>query len=1500
MPSKLSIDIAVLLKGAEQINKLADSLNRLKGASTGVNKSGVSGRGGGASKAADANAASAKAAAREIEQQEKATLALASAEARLLESQGKIGSAVTRLKSALAQVNQETIAAVRTRTQLVGVESRAATAAGKAETAMLAEARAIARLQQIAGDTPAAIKTLGDALAKVTNPNSLAAIRAELQKTYLDTNYANSPLIGAIRSVSQGLTFLSPLLGRTGGALTSIVGVAGRAAEGFINTAKAEDAAAKGASKFSELLNGARNAAQRFATDQGGSASLTDFLLNLSKLAANAGDRIRAAFARIREAVTSAFANLRQGKSPIASLFPTTNTSAITAGLANVANTAKVTGQSIAGISPAAVGATAALGGLVVAGLSLAGVVVVGKQLVDVLIEIGQVGIAANSGFEQTKLGIASVVASVGKLNQNGVELKGVDALNAALPIAQKQLDALRVDALNTALTFEQISKGFLQAVGPGLAAGLNLDQIRKTVIDLSQLIGPLTGQTEQLGQELRAIFSGDINQDTQVAKALQITREQVKAAKEAGTFAEFLNEKLKIASVTGALMAQTFEAAKSNLQEAGTVLAAQVSEGLFTSLRTKVNELLPQIFTTAGGKVNIAPAFAGIADTLTEIFDRVGLAAERVIVFIIDGVKQISKFLGDNQPTIDQIFESVETIAEQLVGIVSDLFKSVGLTGDFSSGLSTVSTVLKAVAVALAGIRETMFLIRSAVITVGSAIGFALIQPLRAAVNAIAAILSFVPGLSGVAQGVAKVLNDASASLASAVKNNGAAVADTVRNFGKAGREALLDIANAPLAAKFKREARGFSKSLTGINATLSPPDKAKDKAKAQSNADAKAAIASESRLQDARLALAKAFSDREIELSKSGAELQTRILEQQLDDRQISLENFFAEKAKLIAEDSARERQAIQDQISAQRQRITEITGKEQSQLKIAKSPAERTKVSNDAEAERVKILAQIVDLETKLNVEETKGAAQTEVNARKRLSALRELRGEIESVETQLLEATGRGFEAAALDIDNRFRDLITRAILEFGESSPQVAAIEALKAALKTDATIRQIEREGSARQAEFDIARVDVQTQLEKGLFGEIEARKRILAIQKAFAEVERARLDQQIAAQKQLTGAASPEVLKLEVQRKQLDTLGVDPIFAQIRSGLESDLSGAFSDFIANAKFNLEGLKNFATGVLDSFRKAIAKVLSDRIEKSIIAPISNAFLDKVLGIKTIDPAQLANTVSTDANTAAIIANTAAQTAGATQGLIGDFAVPQVDGIGNLVGNASKTASSAAEQGKKAANAVTGNGGALASFFGNIKGAFEKFANGLKSVATGVGSAIKSVLSSIIGAIGSVLGSIGLGGKGAAPAGGGGFAEGGATGGSNPTRPAGVVHEMEFVEPAHIVKRWGPQFFEAIRQGRLTPQNLLAGASNYLSGLSNISVRARSGSFASGGLAGLAPVAAAPAPSSGQSLRIVNVNEPDQAADFLSSAAGEQVILNRISKSPAKWRAALKV
>lgn len=211
----------------KKANGLGEAINRATRTRVGGAASGSGGgrsRGGGASD--------------DLAKEEAATIRLAQALARLQVAQGNATAATLTLRNALASVDQGTVTAIRAKTQLVAIEAQAANAAGKSETAILREAQALARLQQIAGNTPAAIKTLGDALDRVSNKNSLSALRAQLQKTYLDTNYANSPLIGAIRETGTSFQKLLPLLGPVGTGIQRVIGFASAVNSALTDTEK--------------------------------------------------------------------------------------------------------------------------------------------------------------------------------------------------------------------------------------------------------------------------------------------------------------------------------------------------------------------------------------------------------------------------------------------------------------------------------------------------------------------------------------------------------------------------------------------------------------------------------------------------------------------------------------------------------------------------------------------------------------------------------------------------------------------------------------------------------------------------------------------------------------------------------------------------------------------------------------------------------------------------------------------------------------------------------------------------------------------------------------------------------------------------------------------------------------------------------------------------------------------------------------------------------------
>lgn len=437
-----------------------------------------------------------------------------------------------------------------------------------------------------------------------------------------------------------------------------------------------------------------------------------------------------------------------------------------------------------------------------IAGGTLAGLGAGALALAGPLALIGRSGIEANKQLEQTRIGIASVIASVGDLKRSdGVQLKGLDALTAALPLADRQLQLLRVDALQTALTFQQLAPAFLQAIGPGLAAGLNLDQIRQTVVSVSQLIVPLTGDASQLAQELRAIFSGDINQDAQVARTLGITRQQVEQAKEQGRLADLLNEKLKVAAATGQLMATTFEAATSNLAEAGTVLSQTVTKGFFDDLKAAINRTLPQVFEVAFGQVRIAPALRGLADTVTQIFNKIGDFAARGIQGAFGAIGQLSAFLATNQATIAAILDGAFAIFGQLVEAVVIVGRLVGGFLSLQSVLVVINAAVQFTRSTLAPIVTTLNSIVAAALSLARVFDGVLAKPLAVVAQITLLALSF-RGIIQTATLLGPVLLSVGQNLAVVGLQAGRAVAGlaTLSTAATAARAALSFLFTTPL----------------------------------------------------------------------------------------------------------------------------------------------------------------------------------------------------------------------------------------------------------------------------------------------------------------------------------------------------------------------------------------------------------------------------------------------------------------------------------------------------------------------------------------------------------------------------------------------------------------------------------------------------------------------------------------------------------------------------
>lgn len=206
----------------------------------------------------------------------------------------------------------------------------------------------------------------------------------------------------------------------------------------------------------------------------------------------------------------------------------------------------------------AAIGASMAAGAMGIAGVT------------DKISEMLSAGINFNKSMETNAIGMAGILTSMTTLN--GETLKWNDALN----ISQGIIKNLNDDALKTAATSEELINTFRALLGPGLGAGMNIEQIQKLTTVGVNAVKSLGLNNTQLVQELRDLVQGGIQPaSSTLATALGLKDSDIKAAKESAEgLYSFLMKRL-----------QGFEQAAAATPKTLAGMQDQLKEGLTRSL---------------------------------------------------------------------------------------------------------------------------------------------------------------------------------------------------------------------------------------------------------------------------------------------------------------------------------------------------------------------------------------------------------------------------------------------------------------------------------------------------------------------------------------------------------------------------------------------------------------------------------------------------------------------------------------------------------------------------------------------------------------------------------------------------------------------------------------------------------------------------------------------------------------------------------------------------
>src|SRR5574343_1129184 len=190
-----------------------------------------------------------------------------------------------------------------------------------------------------------------------------------------------------------------------------------------------------------------------------------------------------------------------------------------------------------------------------------------------------------NAEIEKTRLGIASIVsAQMEMTSASGEQVKGAEKLNKALTMSDDVMKKLKIDNLSTIATFEQLARAYQSALSPGLAAGMNLDQIRQFSVGMVQAAGAMGVNLDMMAEELRSLLRGTITpRNTIIATNLGITNEDIKKYKaNSADLFNFIMGKLNDFAVAGQESQKTFAGIFSNLKDATSMLFGESGNQFF------------------------------------------------------------------------------------------------------------------------------------------------------------------------------------------------------------------------------------------------------------------------------------------------------------------------------------------------------------------------------------------------------------------------------------------------------------------------------------------------------------------------------------------------------------------------------------------------------------------------------------------------------------------------------------------------------------------------------------------------------------------------------------------------------------------------------------------------------------------------------------------------------------------------------------------------------
>lgn len=342
-------------------------------------------------------------------------------------------------------------------------------------------------------------------------------------------------------------------------------------------------------------------------------------------------------------------------------------------------------------------------------------------------------GYRFNSTMEETRVGLASLIYSMRDFtNASGEAVTGQQAFAAALSLSKEVQTQLRIAGLETAATYEQLTKAYSQAYVPAIKAGFDEKQIVRFTTAVVQAATAMRVPLDMLGEEVRGILGGSMQPRTTMLQPLieaaGLTNAKIQQLAKEGKLYDAVMKALEGSTVGAAEASKNYSVQLSNLKDAATQALGKGLESGFEKTKAIIKDVTDYIvtFNKETGEIKwnetLVAGLQKLDDKIFSVIDNLRTAGKEIRDFTNNHpiITDLTTGFGGIALKVLAVFAAIKTVGGGLTWLVSHWQASIayitalltplisaieGIIVSAVTGLSTVATAAAVAAVAVAAI---------------------------------------------------------------------------------------------------------------------------------------------------------------------------------------------------------------------------------------------------------------------------------------------------------------------------------------------------------------------------------------------------------------------------------------------------------------------------------------------------------------------------------------------------------------------------------------------------------------------------------------------------------------------------------------------------------------------------------------------------------------------------------------------------------------------------